>query len=257
MIECNDLGFTVEGRTVLKGVSFTVEEGEILGLIGPSGSGKSILLKLLAGSILNHEGTISYNGIPLKEYQKEKKHVKISYSNTALPENIDDSVINFLHLARIPHKKFFKNFSDYDTQIVENWLDQFGLTAGKDSALRTLSDSALRRSVLANAFIYEALVMILDDPSAYLDIESIARLYRAVRRYVINGERMVVLGGNDINLALQVSDRIILLNGSGSIAAHCSPESVTGKMLGDIFNTEVLLSRNIYNGRPEIHIFPE
>lgn len=256
MIECSNLEFNAGGRSVLAGISFTAEEGEILGIMGESGSGKTVLLKIAAGLLEGYSGEFLYHGTPVGTYLKEKRHEKLSYCGTAYPENADETVIDFLHLPRLPYKKFFKGFSDYDNQVVEDWLSLFGLSGLKNVPLRQLPDATIRRTVLAAAFIAEAATLILDDPTVFLDLSSVSKLHTALKKYAIKGDRTVLLGGNDINFLLQVADRVLVLS-NGSVAFSGAPESVTREMIREIFGVDVLVSRNIYNGRPEIHRFPE
>jgi ABC-type cobalamin/Fe3+-siderophores transport system ATPase subunit len=256
MIECKDLRLSIRGNEILRGVSIAVEDGEIAGLLGAAGCGKTMLARAMAGMMALQKGEILYDGTPVEQYLGEQRYERLSYFKTSVPENVDDTLMNFLFLARIPYKRVFKKYSDYDLQVVEQYLDLFCLDGLRDHPLRALSDSALQRAVLAHSFIGGAKTLIMDDPTLYLDIESVSRLQKALKKYVLRGDRTVVLAGNDLNFILQSADRVLLFEPDGSITG-CRPEEVTADMIRRIYGTEVLVSRNIYNGRPEIHLFSE
>ncbi|MBN1532512.1 MAG: ABC transporter ATP-binding protein [Spirochaetes bacterium] len=257
MIECKDLRLAIRGNEILRSISVTVEDGEIAGLLGAAGCGKTMLARAMAGAIPLQGGEMRYDGIPVEEYLGELRHERLSYFKTSVPENTDDTLVNFLFLARMPYKRVFKRYSDYDLQVVERYLDLFGLAPLRDHPLRTLSDSVLQRAVIAHSLITEAKTLIMDDPTSYLDIESVSRLGRALQKYVLSGERTVVLAGNDLNFILQTADRVLLFEPADGSITRCRPEEITADTVRRIYGTEVLLSRNIYNGRPEVHLYIE
>ncbi len=257
MIECKNLGVVLEGKKVLEGIDLTVEDGEILGILGPAGSGKTIIAMAMAGLVRDHSGEVTVDGVPVKELAKERMDDGISYVRPSVPGNLEDTLMDFLFLARIRFKKVFRNYSDYDLQVVEKYADLIGLKGHEGAPLRTLSDSIVRKAVIAHSLIRDSKILVMDDPTAFLDLESVSRLIKAIKIYVMGGDKTVVLAGNDVNFMLQSCDRLVFLEPDGGAPAVMRPDAVTAEIVRQCFGTEVLLSRNIYNGRPEIHLFAE
>ncbi|MCP4133947.1 MAG: ABC transporter ATP-binding protein [bacterium] len=256
MIEINNMSFSYNKNEILRNISLSVENGEIVGIIGSPGSGKTILLRILAGYIKGYTGEIVYNSTPLNSFSKKKLHQDISHLDNEMPENLEDSVRNFLLLSRMPYKRMLNPFSEYDIQVTEEYIKQFGLESIEEAALNMLPESSLAMTRLAHAFIREANLLFLDNPTTGLGIPMYGRLKKILSKYVLNGERTIICCSNDINFISQTADRILILH-EGSIAEQGSPDIIDADLIKKYFKTEVLISRNIYNGKPEIHFFPE
>lgn len=109
---------------------------------------------------------------------------------------------------------------------------------------------------LAHVFCREAKHLVLDDPAAGLDIASMKLLQRAIARYTVEGDRIVVFTSNDLNFAAQTADRILVLD-EGMLVESGTPQMIDADLVRKYFRTDVTVSRNIYNGKPEVHFFPE
>jgi ABC-type cobalamin/Fe3+-siderophores transport system ATPase subunit len=256
MIEISNLKYSFNNVNFLNDINVTVDDGEILGIIGTSGSGKSILLKILSGQIKGYEGEIIINKIPLGEYSKQDIHIKISSLVNNIPDNLEDTIYNFSLLSRTPYKSIFKPFNEYDLQVTDEYIESFQLSGIKNHKLGQLSDCLLQKVLLVHAFIREAPFLVLDNPTSSLDLSSSSILRRCLLKYVINGERTALIASSDLNFIFQTADKIIIMD-NGTIAEKGYPDIISTEMIKKYFKVDVLMSRNIYNGRPEIHIFHE
>ena len=256
MIEITDLSFTCNEKDVIKGISTRFNDGEIIGIIGKSGSGKTLLLKLLSGMIKDFDGEILINKRPLLSFSRRELQKNISFFRNIIPDNSEETLYNFLILSRLPHKKLLNPLSDYDIQVVEETINMFELESYRDSTLASLPDGVLKKAMLAFFFSRKASIFLLDNPTAELDIHSTSLLHKAICRYALDGQNTVILALNDLNFILQTSDRILLLN-NGELAMEAHPTSIDVDIIREHFGIEVFLSKNIFNGRPNIHFFPE
>ncbi|OHD63423.1 MAG: hypothetical protein A2176_01905 [Spirochaetes bacterium RBG_13_51_14] len=254
MIEVKGLSCAINGTPVLDDISISMNDGEILGIIGASGSGKTVLLKALAGRLAGCRGTVLINGGPLPR-RRSRSCAIVSYYGSAVPHNPDERLDDFLLLARTPFKRIFRPFTDYDRQIAEKYLEILGLKQLKDASIGSLSDSAFRRALLAHTFIREAHAVLLDNPTNDLDIASIKLLKKALARYVVNGSRIAVVCSGDLNFISMAADRILIMEG-GRIAETGFVDILSSDTIKRYFGIDVMISRNIYNGKPEIHLFP-
>jgi len=237
----------------LKKINLSIEPGEITGIIGKAGSGKSALLHGALG--LGKKGSPMINGKKIKRMSSKNKNLLVSSIPSGQIENLSDTVYFYLLLSRMPYKKFFKPFSDLDHQITEKYIEALGLEKYETMELGTLSASVLRMVLLAWCFIREAPLLIFENPDLLLNPDQKFKLFETINRYTMNGDRSVLMTSNDINTVSQCADRIIILE-DGLIAEEGPPEILTKDIIEKYFNCSVLVSRNIYNGRPEVHLFP-
>jgi len=170
MIKLSTVTYTVK-NPVLKGITLDFNEGEITGIIGRSGSGKSVFLNLL--SLDNKvqtqtSGSIYLKGKPAISF-KPKEAARLIARSNIIPENMDETVDNFLLMSRIPHKKLFSPFSEYDLRLTDSFIERFELSPFRKYSLNSLTAGFFKRTLLAFSFIREANVILLDNPTADLD----------------------------------------------------------------------------------------
>ncbi len=255
MIELQNVSCDLGRRRVLDGIDLVCNTGEIIGLVGASGSGKSVLLKLIAGKISHFEGDVRINDRPYASYGEKEFHRVTSYLDER-PENLDEAVADFLLLSRIPYKRFLNPFTDYDLQAVEQAMAVFDLEPLRDEPLAALSGDQFSRVLLAFAFARGSRVMLLDNPTKELDVRSTVLLQKAIARYVLNGDTIVIIASNDLNFIAQTADRVIVLD-EGRVALAGTHDSIDADLIKQYFGVDVFVSRNVYNGRPNVHFFPE
>lgn len=257
MIEISGLDYTDKNTTILKGINLTLNAGEILGVIGSSGSGKTTLLKIIGGLLNDHNGDIQILKIPLSFYSKKEISRRVSHLLDTTRNNIiDDTLFNFLMSARKFEKKFFNPYSEEDIQIAERYMNQLHLGEYRDKKIFKLPGGIFKTALIAHTLIRDSEVTLLDNPAGDLDIHSIFLVQKAIQKYVINGDRAALVVSNDLNFISQTADRIIVLD-NGSIAAEGGPDIITSELVKKFFNADVLISKNIYNGKPNIHLIME
>jgi iron complex transport system ATP-binding protein len=255
MIEINGLNLTIGGTAILSDVHLTINDGETLGIIGKTGAGKTSLLKCMAGSIKNFRGRTAYNGMPLPRRAGMAART-VSYCGAPAPGNRDETLYNFILLARVSYKKILRPFSDYDRQTADEYMEIFALGPYTDAPLGTLPDGVYRRAILAHTLVKEAYAVILDNPTNDLDFVSVKLLGKALARYVMNGDHAAVVCSNDLNFISHIADRIVLMDG-GRIAETGNTDLLNSDLIKQYFGIDVIISKNVYNGRPEIQYFPD
>ena len=122
--------------------------------------------------------------------------------------------------------------------------------------IRALSGSYAKRAVLAFALARGTGLLLLDNPTAGLDLRSLALLQKALSRYALGGRNIAVIASNDLNFIAQTADRIVVLDG-GAVVLEGGPDIIDADMVKRFFGLEVFVSKNVYNGKPNVHFFPE
>lgn len=255
MLEFNDLALNIKGVEVLSGISMKIGDGEIVGILGRGGSGKTVLLETLAGLHRRYSGEILIDRRPLLSFRRREFAQVLTY-HSGEPGNPDDSVREFLKLARLPFKKPLNPYTEYDLQLVDDAMAAMDLEGIREDALGSLSASTMKRVMIAFSLARNTGHLLLDEPTAGLDLRSLSLLHKALSRYAIEGKNIVIIASNDINFVAQTADRIVVIE-AGAIALQGEHDVIDADMIKRFFGVDVFISRNIYNGRPGVHLFPE
>lgn len=226
------------GRPVLRGVDVTVPAGSWLAVIGANGTGKSTLLKVLAG-LVRHSGEILIGGRDIATLSDRSRARSIAYApqNPVLPEGLP--VTDYVLLGRTPHLGALARESRADVDVASEALRRMDLLELAGRTLRTLSGGERQRAVLARVLAQQANVLLLDEPTTGLDIGHAQALLELIDRLRVEDGTTVISSLHDLTLAAQYADQLLLLD-SGRPAAAGSPLKVlTAQRLAHHYDARV------------------
>lgn len=238
MLEANNIALSFDKKQLFADLSLSIKQGEILSIIGPNGSGKSTILKVLSRRIKPLEGTIFLDGKLINCYGASslaRVMAVLPQSNKA-PNDL--TVRELVQYGRFPHQCWWKNTKKEDT-VVSNWaLEKTKLLNLDERLVSTLSGGERQRVWLAMALAQKPRLLLLDEPTTYLDISHQIEILELI----VNLNRLegitVVMVLHDINHAARYSDRVAVLN-NGSLFAVGTPEQViNASMLREVFRVE-------------------
>lgn len=229
---------------VLRDVSFELFAGEIVALLGPNGAGKTTLIKALNGSVPSNSGEVLLGGRPLSLYSRREIAKRVSVvaqeNETKFPVTLRDFVLS----GRFASGSAFGWETPEDLTVADNALAECELVGFESRLMNELSGGERQRVVLARAIATNARILLLDEPTANLDLAHQASMFRLVREKCLNENYSSVIITHDINLASEFADRIILLH-QGQIFTMGEPSEVLlGEHLNKVFNVNVLLDQN-------------
>jgi iron complex transport system ATP-binding protein len=239
-------GYTDE--PVLRGVSLEVAPGEVFAIVGPNGSGKSTLLRVLSGAMPRRGGTVELLGRALESYDPRSRArimASVAQENTVA---FRFTVIEIVLMGRAPHLGAFRFESPHDLQVARTALERFELVALAHRHVEELSGGERKRVFLARALAQEPKVVLLDEPTAFLDLKHVAAIFASFRELAAERAMAVVATLHDLNAAAMYADRVMLLK-EGTVVG-CGPplEVLTEENLRHVYETEVYVGRNPETG---------
>ncbi len=229
-----EIGF-VSGKykhVLLPPVSGTACKGELIAVIGKNGIGKSTLLRTIAGLQALIGGELSVDGRNINEYSRMKLSEKVGYISTEIVKVSNLKVFDLVSLGRYPYTNWFGTISISDHAKISESLEKTGMTDFSDRPVSELSDGERQRAMIAMVLAQDAGVMIMDEPTAFLDISSKFEIIHLMRELTAGKDKTIIFSTHDLGTALSQADKIWVLKDNGLFEG--APEDL---MLMGIFNT--------------------
>ena len=225
LVEIDAIRFAYEVAPVIHGVGFSVESGQILGVIGPNSAGKTTLLRLLSKVVVPQSGTIRLAGRDLASLRR----LEMARIVAMVPQDVSlafpFTVREFVLMGRYPHSpgRFFEGPDDL--AAAEEALRTADVAGLADKLVHALSGGERQRVLVARALAQRPTLLLMDEPNAHLDLHHQVELAHLIRRLNREEGTTVVLVSHDLNLAAELSDRLLLLN-QGQVVREGKPEEV-------------------------------
>ncbi|GAA3402485.1 heme ABC transporter ATP-binding protein [Paenibacillus hodogayensis] len=256
MIEVNGLSKSFDGKNVLDDVSFAVAAGETLGIIGPNGSGKSTLLKLLSGVEQADAGQIRLEGKPVKSYsRKELARWLAVLQQDALPP-VGFTVREVVEMGRFPFQNWLGDEPDDQSALVEGIMEQLRLAPFASRSLEHLSGGERQRVALGKVMAQQPRLLLLDEPTTYLDIGYQMQMMDTVRRWQEKEGLTVVAVLHDLNLAAQYCDRLLMIHRGRLVRIGTPWEVLERGLIADVYETEPIVTAHPVTGCPQLLLQP-
>jgi len=251
MLAVRDISVKYGPAEVICGVSFELRKGLILVLLGPNGAGKTTLIRTLNGSVPLAGGEVTLDEQPLSQLSRRDIAKSIAVVAQENETKFPVSVLEFVLAGRFVHGRAFGWESEADIQAARTALRECDLSEFEARLMNELSGGERQRVVLARAIATEARVLLLDEPTANLDLAHQALMFCLIRERCRKGAASVVIT-HDLNLAAEFADEIIMLK-SGSIFAKGSPDEVLNQgNIDEVYNVQVLLDQNPASGKVRV-----
>lgn len=238
--EAHDLGHTYGTRQALQSLGFAVERGELLGIAGPNGAGKSTLGRILAGLLSGWTGEAEFLGRSLRAWSGADLAMRIAYVSQQSEIHFPFRAVEVVLMGRLPQQslRFFDRARD--GEVAREALERVGAAALADRAFAELSGGERQLVLLASALAQEPEVLVLDEPTVFLDLSHRLRFGRILRELRERQGLTVLLVTHDLELAAAFCDRLLLLT-AGRLALDVRRDGrgrldITGKVLATVFD---------------------
>jgi iron complex transport system ATP-binding protein len=237
-------------------VTFSARQREIVGILGPNASGKSTLLRVVAGEVKALSGRVELDGRPPGDLPLRDRAQRIAVvhqeSNLLFPLRVWEYVLQ----GRYPYGRRLRFENEADCLMAEKALAQVGAEALTERRMDELSGGERQRVVLARALAQQPQLLLLDEPTRYLDIGGKVELMRRLRRLSEENRYTAVVVTHELNLAAEFFDAIVLLQGGKCVAAGKPADVYRRDLLEEVFKTPLEVEKSA-SGRPRVILLGE
>ncbi|MDE7297523.1 MAG: ABC transporter ATP-binding protein [Lachnospiraceae bacterium] len=237
MVEIENISAGYGKCEVLHGVSLRLPAGQITTLIGANGSGKSTLLKALLGFIPFTGGDIRIGGVPVRELSRAELAKRIAY----LPQgkNVPDTTAGRMVLhGRFPYLSYPRKYRAQDIAIARDAMEQLGISELSEKPMAELSGGMRQKVYIAMALAQQASVIVMDEPTTYLDIGQQVKFANLVRQLSQNGKTLLLVL-HDLPLAFKISDRVAALADGRIVGCGSTGEILASGVAEELYGVAV------------------
>jgi iron complex transport system ATP-binding protein len=235
-------------------LSLTVAPGEVLGLIGPNAAGKTTVIRLLSRVLVPSRGEIFLGGVPASRLGRAAVARQVAVVPQDVPQGFPYTVEQLVLMGRYPHApgRFFE--SRDDLEIAREAMTLTGVEALAAEPLDRLSGGERQRVVLARALAQRPTLLVLDEPTAHLDLRYQTECVALLRRLHRDEGLGILLVSHDLNLAAEVSDRLLLMAGGSAVSVGTSEEVMQESVLEAVYGCRVVVDKHPATRRPTVSV---
>ena len=232
MIEVKNIYCGYDNKKIIKDLSFNVNNGENLCIVGPNGCGKSTLLKSIA-NIIEYEGSVKIDNKEVSSFSRIDLAKKVALMSQTSQIYFPYTVYDTVSLGRYAYSKgAFSKLSLTDKRIIVDSMKKVGIYELKDKLITELSGGQLQRVFLAKIFAQDPDIILLDEPTNHLDFKNQIDLLENLNEWVKTNNKIVIGVLHDLNLVQYFADKVLMIQ-SGKVVSYGRPEDV---LKGEILN---------------------
>lgn len=248
LLEARQVSLAYHGAEILRGIDLAIHRGEMLGLIGPNGAGKSSLIKVMSGIAKPTAGAIHLDGRPLESYRDRERGQRIAVMRQNPQLGFAYPVYDVVAMGRHPHKRRLAPLDDDDRRAIEHAMETAGVDSLKERLITTLSGGERQRVFLARALAQQPDLLLLDEPTANLDVRYQLEILTLIRRLNQETGLTVALAIHDLTLALRFCDRLAVISRGELVAAGAAESVLTEELIAAVFGVQARVDRDPETG---------
>ena len=239
----SEVVFRRQNQTILDGINLSIAPGEFCALIGPNGSGKSSLLRLLAGLWTSAQGSVTLDGVPLSQVRRAELAQRVSLVPQDTKIDFGFTVEEIVATGRYPHRGRFDRETVADRQRIDEALERCDVAHLRQRNVTTLSGGERQRALIARSFATDADYVLLDEPTANLDVEHSIEVLDLCRSLADSG-RAIVLATHDLSAAASSAHSVAVVNNGRLVANGLRDEVLTTQVIEEVFCVKAELLRS-------------
>jgi len=255
LLDIDSLSYKYDEKTVLDNITLGIKGGEIIGILGPNGCGKTTLLKNLNKNLRPHGGCVMIDGTDIGGISKKE----IAQSIAAVPQSNEIrfafTVREIVTMGRMPFQESFRGETREDIEIIEKAMEQTGLTGFADRYINTLSGGERQRAVIARAITQTPRIILMDEPTLHLDINMQFEVLDLIQSLSKENDLAVVIVSHDLPMVTRYCDRIVLIHDHKIFAMGSPEEILTKENMRTVFNVDAELEKDQRTGKNTVRLF--
>jgi len=257
MLKVNNLSCGYGDKKIISGVSFSVEQGDFVGILGPNGAGKTTLFRAATGIIPPWEGEVFYKDANILNIPRRKFAKEVAVIPQLVETPFDFTVDEFVFLGRFPHLSRFQAAGAVDQEAVLKAMQLTDTIDLRQRKIFELSGGERQRVLLAQGFAQSPRFLFLDEPTAHLDIAHQVAVMDILDNLNRKHGLTVVIILHDLNLASEYCKRLILLDNGKIFREGVSDDILTYQNIEKVYKTAVVVEKNPVSGKPYLLLVSE
>ena len=252
MLHVRDLTVSYSAARIIDGLALDVPRGGVTTIVGPNGCGKSTLLRAVAGLIPRERGEVVLDGRNTAEMKRREiaRTLAVLPQTPVAPDGL--TVRDLVGRGRHPHQTWLRQTSEKDSAMVDEVMELTQVAEFAERPLERLSGGQRQRAWIAMVLAQDTPLVLLDEPTTYLDLSHSVELLALIRRLADDMGRTVVMVLHDLNLAARFSDQLVVMKGGEVQAAGTPAEVVSEQLLADVFSLPAVVGEDPVAGGPLI-----
>jgi iron complex transport system ATP-binding protein len=254
VLALKDVGYHYGTFWALKGIDLNIHRGEILGILGPNGSGKSTLLKIMDGLLAPQKGKVFLSGHPMNAMGRSQVAREVAMVAQENYFSFSFSALEVVLMGRFPHLRRLQFEGEKDLAVAAKALKTTHAEGLAERSIHTLSGGEKQRVLLARALTQEAKIILLDEPTSFLDLKYKRETFHLISSLTRDQHLSFVVVSHDIDLAAQYCHRIVMIK-EGVIHNTGAPDQViTASIIEDVYGCPVVVDKNPVTGTPRVNM---
>lgn len=237
ILSTQKLQLSIAGKQICDGLDWSVSAGEVWGVLGINGVGKSTLLHVLAGLRPMDGGTVLLGEDRIDQMRRRAVAKTVGMLFQHQEDIFPTTVEEVVSMGRHPHTTWLRGELPQDVAIVEQVMDEMGLSAMRERLVDTLSGGERRRVAMATLLAQQPQLYLLDEPEAHLDPAHQKEIFARVKQQVVGQEAALVMVLHDINLAIHHCTHLLMLMGDGQVEQGTVEVMATAKRVERLYST--------------------
>ena len=251
-LEIKDITYSINSKLIVDGVSLGIEEGTLVGLVGPNGCGKSTLLKNIYRTYQPDSGVVYIDGKSTNGLTNRELAHEMSVMQQENVVEFDMTVFDMAMLGRFSHQKMFGNDMQHERELVREALREVGMENYEERSFLSLSGGEKQRTLVARALVQNAPLIILDEPTNHLDIG-----YQYQIMSILKKQNLTVFSSvHDLNIAACYCDRIVLMKAGKIVDVGTPEEMFVPEKIKYLFGVDTQVTVNSVTKKPNIVFIP-
>ena len=241
-------------KPVIKGVSFSVDAGQFVGIVGPNGSGKTTLLRAISGLLKVQSGSVMVGHHKVENLPRREIARRIAFVPQLMEPVEGFSVEDLVLLGRTPYLNRFAFEGPDDFDAAQWAIEELKIEKLKDRQITELSGGEFQRVAIARALAQEPRILLLDEPTSHLDIRFQVKISKLLRK--LRSHRSIIATFHDLNLASRFCSRLVLMKNGEFVAAGTPEEVVTPQNIWKAYRIKVTVQKNMKTKKARYVLLP-